>query len=373
MIAPARAALLALALALASPVLAQGVTPRTIVLGQSAPLSGPLQRYGEDLRNGALAYLRALNETGGVHGRRIELATLDDAGDAERALANTRRFIEEFKVFALFGYPEFAVTRELLTLAHQARMPLIAPATGAQIARQPGRAVFTMRAGRADEIGGVIEHYARLGARRFALVHHEDAAGTEYRAAARVALASLGLEPPADAPPAGGAAQAAKAALAQSPDVVILALPEPPAAEVARALRGAGGGAQIVALSTADPQALAQALGSAGAGVALAQVVPPLGKVSLPLVSDFRAAIERETGSDAGSPAALESYLGARVLAQALRRAGPALTRDALLQALQEMQRFDAGGYLAGFSRTSRQASDRVYLMSITRDGALLH
>ena len=47
--------------------------------------------------------------------------------------------------------------------------------------------------------------------------------------------------------------------------------------------------------------------------------------------------------------------------------------RDALLQSLQDMQRFDAGGYLAGFSRTSRQASDRVYLMSITRDGALLH
>ena len=31
------------------------------------------------------------------------------------------------------------------------------------------------------------------------------------------------------------------------------------------------------------------------------------------------------------------------------------------------------GGYLAGFSRTSRQASNRVYLMSITSDGALLH
>ncbi|MGE3162511.1 MAG: ABC transporter substrate-binding protein [Burkholderiales bacterium] len=349
------------------------MTPRTVVLGQSAPLSGPLQRYGEDLRNGALAYLRALNEAGGVHGRRIELATLDDAGDAERALANTRRFIEEFKVFALFGYPEFAVTRELLTLAHQARMPLIAPASGAQIARQPGRAVFTMRAGRADEIAAVIEHYARLGARRFALVDRDDAAGAEYRAAARVALAGLGLEPQVDAPLRGDSAQTAKAALAQGPDVVMLVLPQPPAADVVRALRGAGGGPQILALSPADPRALAQALGPAGAGVALAQVVPPLDKVSLPLVSDFRAALGGEAGNDVGSPAALESYLGARVLAQALRRAGPALTRDALLQALQDMQRFDAGGYLVGFSRISRQAAGRVYLMSITREGELLH
>ncbi|MDH5537354.1 MAG: ABC transporter substrate-binding protein, partial [Betaproteobacteria bacterium] len=98
----------------------QGVTPHTIVLGQSAPLSGPQQTLGEDARNGALAYLRKLNDAGGVHGRRLELATLDDAGDPGRALANTRRFIEEFKVFALFGYTDAGMTRELLDLLQQA-------------------------------------------------------------------------------------------------------------------------------------------------------------------------------------------------------------------------------------------------------------
>jgi branched-chain amino acid transport system substrate-binding protein len=373
MIAPVRAALLALALALAGSAHAQGVTQRTIVLGQSAPLSGPLQRHGEDLRNGALAYLRALNEAGGVHGRRIELATLDDGGDAERALANTRRFIEEFRVFALFGYPEYAVTRELLTLIHQARMPLVAPASGAQIARQPGRAVFAMRAGRADEIGAVIEHYARLGARRFALVHREETGSAEYRAAARDALAGLGLEPMGDAPLRASAAEAAKAALAARPDVVLVALTQPPADDAVRALRAADGRVQIVVLSSADPQQLAKALGAAGAGVALAQVVPPLAQTSLPLVAEFRAAIEGEKESEAASIAAFETYLGAKVLAEAVRRAGPALSRETLLQSLQEMHRYDAGGYLAGFSRTSRQASDRIYLMSITRDGALLH
>jgi len=201
MIAPAFRSLAALALALAAGMASgQGVTTRTVVLGQSAPLSGPLQRTGEDLRNGALAYLRKLNDAGGVNGRRVELATLDDGGDPTRALENTRRFIEVYRVFVLFGYPEASATREVLALAHRARMPMLGPDTGAAFARQSDRAVFTVAAGRADEMDQVIDHYAALGRRRFALLREDDAAGKEYAGAARSSLARRGLEPPADFP-----------------------------------------------------------------------------------------------------------------------------------------------------------------------------
>ena len=57
----------------------QGVTSTTIVLGQSAPLSGANKSLGDDIRNGALAYFKKVNDAGGVNGRRIELVTLDDA------------------------------------------------------------------------------------------------------------------------------------------------------------------------------------------------------------------------------------------------------------------------------------------------------
>jgi ABC-type branched-subunit amino acid transport system substrate-binding protein len=96
---------------------AQGVSERTVVLGQSAPLSGSAQASGEEIRNGALAYLKVLNDAGGVHSRRIELATLDDAGEPSRALANTQRLVEQLRVFALLAYPESSVTREVLARA----------------------------------------------------------------------------------------------------------------------------------------------------------------------------------------------------------------------------------------------------------------
>jgi ABC-type branched-subunit amino acid transport system substrate-binding protein len=320
--------------------------------------------------------LRKLNDAGGVHGRRIELATLDDAGDAERTLTNTRRFIEEFKVFALFGYADAGVTRELLARLHKGRVPLFGPVTGAALARQPGRSVYTVRAGRADEIDGTIGHYAQLGLKRFALLRGDDAAGAELLAAARTALSRRGLAAPVDVPlksATGGFAGLVREAFVADLDVVVLAVPQPPAADLVRALKRTGRSTQIVALSLADPEQLARALGADGAGLALSQVVPPLAQVSLPVVAEYRAAIEAETGRKDYSPASLEAYLAARVLAEAVRRAGPALTRDALLLALDAMSYHDVGGYTVSFSRSNRQGSARNYLMALTREGKLLH
>ena len=81
-----------------------GVTATSITIGQSAPLSGANAELGNDIRNGALAYFAKVNAAGGVHGRRIELVTLDDGNAVPRSEANTKKLVEEQGVFALFGY-----------------------------------------------------------------------------------------------------------------------------------------------------------------------------------------------------------------------------------------------------------------------------
>jgi ABC-type branched-subunit amino acid transport system substrate-binding protein len=129
----------------------------------------------------------------------------------------------------------------------------------------------------------------------------------------------------------------------------------------------------VVTRSLADPRPLARALGREGVGIVLSQVVPPLERTSLPVVAEYRAAIEAETGRKAYSPASLEAYLAAKVFAEALRQAGPALTRDALLLALEAMSAYDAGGRTFGFSRANHQGSSRIELLTIARDGSLLH
>src|SRR6185436_10112789 len=53
----------------------QGVSATTVVIGQSAPLTGANAELGNDIRNGVLAYFAKVNAAGGVHGRKLELNT----------------------------------------------------------------------------------------------------------------------------------------------------------------------------------------------------------------------------------------------------------------------------------------------------------
>jgi branched-chain amino acid transport system substrate-binding protein len=376
MISPARQAALALCLALSAvaPSWAQGVTPRTVVLGQSAPLSGPHRAEGEAVRAGALAYLRRLNDAGGLFGRRIELATLDDAGDPERALANTRRFIEEFGVFALLAYPARSATPEVLDLVNAARMPLIAPVSGDGRARRAGRSIFAVSAGYGQELDDLVGYYAALRLRRMAILRPEDAEGAGWAATVRSALAKRELPAPKDIVVTGsGVTAAAREAKNAAPSVLIVALPLPRAADMVRALRQAGTSAQIVVTSASDAASVAKSLGAAGAGVALSQVVPPLDQISLPVVAEYRAAYDAETGAPAYSPASFEAFLGAKVLVEAMRRVGPSPTKDKLRLALEAMSAHDTGGHLIHYSRNARRGSDRIYLLAIGRDGGLLH
>src|SRR4029077_8722178 len=81
-----------------------GVTSKTILLGQSAAFTGPAAQLGIQMNIGTKAYLDYVNARGGVFGRRIELKTRDDRYEGTLCVENTKRFIEEDKVFALISY-----------------------------------------------------------------------------------------------------------------------------------------------------------------------------------------------------------------------------------------------------------------------------
>ena len=81
-----------------------GVTDTSILLGMSSPFSGPNGAYGQEMREIISAYFAQINKGGGINGRKLELAALDDGYETERAVANTRTLIEDKKVFALIGF-----------------------------------------------------------------------------------------------------------------------------------------------------------------------------------------------------------------------------------------------------------------------------
>ena len=55
-----------------------GVTNDAIIIGQSAAMSGPAGKLGQQMNLGAKLYFKSINAAGGIYGRKIELKVLDD-------------------------------------------------------------------------------------------------------------------------------------------------------------------------------------------------------------------------------------------------------------------------------------------------------
>jgi len=349
-----------------------GVSASAIVFGQSAPLSGANAELGSDIRNGALAYFRKVNEAGGVHGRRLELVTLDDANQVPRSEANTKELVEQKQVFALFGYASATLSRPALPTVEKHGVPFLAPFTGADPMRVFNRNVYNVRASYAEELEKIVDHFVPLGVRRFSIVYYDDIVGRENLSAVERALKKRSLEPVSIAAfrdRANPDIDAAVAAVAKgSPDVVILTTLYKASADFVKLARKSGVAAQMASNSFPGASPLAKELGKEGAGVIVATVVPPPTKRSLPIVHEYQPAIEKQTGKKDFSFTSLESFIAAKIAVQALRRAGPNPTRASFMRELDALKDFDAGGYLVSFSPGNHNGSSFVELTVIGKD-----
>jgi ABC-type branched-subunit amino acid transport system substrate-binding protein len=350
----------------------QGVTKTTILIGHSGPLSGANKEFGEDIRDGALAYFNKINATGGVNGRKVQLITIDDANDAKRSGENGRVLIEERRVLALFGYASATLSLPAFPFVEKHGVPFIAPFTGAAPMQKFRPHVFMMRASYADELEKIIEFYSSTGMKKFSVIHYDDAIGKENLAVVQAALGKLGLKPVSigtlkrnqtDLGAAVG--DVVKAA----PDVVIGTTLYRTSADFIKQAKKAGSGAQFANTSFVGASALATELGQQGMGVVVAQVVPPYARQSIPVVKEYQAAIEKQLGKKEFSFTSLEAYICAKVLAEGIRRAGTNLTRESLLKALNSINNYDAGGYVVSFSPTNHNGSKFVELTAISRGG----
>jgi len=354
------------------PAQSQGVTKTTILIGHSGPLSGANKEFGEDIRDGALAYFRKLNAAGGVNGRKVQLITIDDANDAKRSGENGRVLIEERRVLALFGYASATLSLPAFPFVEKHGVPFIAPFTGAAPMQKFRPHVFMMRASYADELEKIIEFYSSTGMKKFSVIHYDDAIGKENLAVVQAALGKLGLKPVSigtlkrnqtDLGAAVG--DVVKAA----PDVVIGTTLYRTSADFIKQAKKAGSGAQFANTSFVGASALATELGAQGMGVVVAQVVPPYARQSIPVVKEYQAAIEKQLGKKEFSFTSLEAYICAKVLAEGIRRAGTNLTRESLLKALNSINNYDAGGYVVSFSPTNHNGSKFVELTAISKGG----
>ena len=350
---------------------AAGVSDNRILLGQSAPFSGPAEQAGVQYYLGAQLYFEALNAKGGVNGRRIEIHKLDDAQNPERCVANTRQFISE-GVFALFGYVGTDGTLAALPSALEARLPVFAPLSGATELREPfNRNLVHLRASYAEETAALVSHARSVGIQRFAVFYQNDAHGRSGLNGVVAALKAQGQTPVATAPierDATDVTAAVAAILANRPEVIVQIGNYKVCASFIRQARQKGFTGNFYNVSTVGTQALMDELGAVAKGVVVSQVMPYPYSPTNALARDYIDAHKDKRGI-VPNYVGMEGYVAARTFAEATRRAGRALTTESFLGAIDAMRDFDLGGLRLEFAPDRRIGSRFVEITILTSDG----
>ena len=353
-----------------------GVTDDAVLFGQSAAFSGPAQELGRGMRLGIRVAFQEANENGGVHGRRLDLVSLDDTYEPELAIQRTLHLIEAEEVFALIGAVGTPTSRSATPIAKSAGVPYIAPFTGAEFLRGVDLDnVINLRASYYQETEEMVARLTgELGFTRIAVLHQDDSYGRAGYQGVLLALERRGMEPVSIGvyPRNTTAVKTAVLDLRQGePEAVIMiGAYEPVARAVSWSLR-IGMDAVFMNVSFVGSNALAGELGDDGVGVFITQVVPYPTDDSLPIVASYLDALAAYDPEAAPGFVSLEGYLAGRLAITGLELCGAELSRECFLNAIRGAGEIDIDGFRLRYGSDDNQGSDSVFLTVIGSDGGV--
>ncbi len=351
-----------------------GVSDDRILFGQSAALSGPAQELGRNMRLGILAAFEEVNATGGVHGRVLELQTLDDAYEPEDAIVMTRHLIDQEQVFALIGAVGTPTARSATPIARDSGVPYIAPFTGAAFLRDDEwDNIINLRASYGQETEEMVARLTEdVGISRIAVMYQNDSFGRAGFRGVTAALdrrgmdlASIGIYPRNTTAVKTGLIDLRQG----DPEAVILIGAYEPVARLIQWARRTGMDAKFMTVSFVGSNALATELGPDGAGVLVTQVVPFPEDDALPVVDSYLNALADHDPEAEPGFVSLEGYLAGRLAIAALEQCGSDVDRSCLLEQLIERGDIDIDGFGLHFGAGDNQGSDEVFLTVIGSDG----
>lgn len=323
------------------------------------------------------AAFAAQNERGGVHGRKLRLVSLNDSYDPAQCIASVRALVEKHDVFMVTngGTPMAMAT---VPYVNQKKIPYLAAMTGSLVVRNdpPDRYVFIFRPSYAEETSAAVRYLVsvrRIQPSRIAVFSQDDAFGdAAFEGVAKI-MRQLRYDPrrvlrvyykrnTTDVE------EAVKAITKQGKrvDAIIVAATFKPAARLIERLREAGLDhllftAVSVVGATEFSEELVQLGPSYADGVIMTQVVPdPTSNATA--IMRYREELKKFAPNARPGYMSLESWIGIQIVIEALKRAGPDLTREGFVDALESIKGWDLGiGVPISFGLSEHQASHKVW------------
>jgi acyl-CoA hydrolase/ABC-type branched-subunit amino acid transport system substrate-binding protein len=359
---------------------APGVTADTIRLGTFCDLSGPNAALGMAALRGCSAYYEYVNHWGGVHDRRIELIVKDDGFDPARTRLAVEELVTDDEVFAIVSPLGTVTNLAVMDTLLESQIPVVSPHSGVSTWAVPfKRTYFALQPSYRVE-GCILAQYALdklmhgslegTGGRpirqaqgmRIAIFCVDDQFGQEGATAFTEELGRAGpfdelragVEPVVTLTHMAGESAAGTwvAELAScEPELVLLYTYPKPAADLLVAAHAAGfSPVWLSSYVLSGPELFRFAGTEATHGLRAACY--PAGPRHLRGERLFRKTVARKYGDDSPSTHSRIGYAAAQLVVEGLRRAGPNLTREGFVSALEGLRDW-TGGLLPTISYSS--------------------
>ena len=368
----------------------RGITDSAITIGMSAAFSGPSRELGGRMKLGIETAFAAVNDGGGVAGRVLNLVALDDGYEGKRALANVQQLVANRNVFAIIGNVGTPTTKEVLPYLVSRKVLLFGALTGSEILRKdpPDRYVFNYRASYEEETAKMISYLVdvkKIPDRGIVVFAQNDAYGDAGYAGATKMLRKKGRSDDVlrvgyernTVDVEGAVAKVLEyhnAAIRLGDDLlhprhpvkaIIMVGTYKACARFIQKIRDKKLDAMVLNVSFVGSSSLAEELRELGpgygAGLIVTQVVPHFESGSTGIIR-YRDFLEKYHPDQQPDFVSLEGFLVGQLFAEGLRRAGRDLDTEKLIDALEQIQGYDAGtGGSLSFGISQHQASHKVW------------
>ena len=334
----------------------QGVTDTEIVLGSHSDLSGPVAIWGVASINGVRMRFDEANRAGGIHGRTIRFIVEDTQYQVPRAIQAANKLFNRDRVFALVMALGTPTNNAVMTQQVRAGVPNIFPLTGARSMVEPFQElIFTQRGIYYDEIRAGVRYFImEVGRKKPCVIYQDTDYGHEILQGAEDQAREMGLElagvsahKPTESEFTASIIRLRNAGC----DVVFMGTVYRDTILVLETARKLNFDAMFVGNNAAYSQAIADQDSGSGEGyhafVHMAMVYRD-GNLDA-RVGAWWDSYERRYGEEPDLPA-MEGYRGADLVVLALERAGPNLTRESFLKAMESITDYtDIFGYRVQF------------------------
>jgi branched-chain amino acid transport system substrate-binding protein len=326
----------------AAPVRAQsvpGVTKDQITIGSFGSLTGPTYLYGKLTMNGVDAVFAKVNAAGGINGRKLVLVREDDRCDPATAIAAVKKLVFSDNVFAIIGggCSNAALGARPEIIKDEIPTNIFASVAD-EITDPVSKYIYTTMTTASIESRAQVDYALAQGAKKIAIVAQHDAWGQSRYKPLMEALKKHGVTPVVDLEMTvddnDATVQALKIAQAKA-DAVIMLLYAKPGAVLVRSLNKLGQNPMLIGeTGIADPVAFTKQVDIPGATDKFVTPSAVRYTPSSPEVAEWTASIKKMFPNDDLSVFNLMGIGAGEVMVDALKKAGPDLTREKFLDAM---------------------------------------